>query len=134
MMWLKALALWFGILVLAVLNGALREVALIPLWGVPAAPIVSGIILSGCILVVAFLGASWYDGLAASRYWLVGAFWLVLTLIFEFGFGRFVEHASWAELLDAYTFRNGNIWPMVVVATLVSPSLAARLRGVVKKA
>jgi hypothetical protein len=129
MMWLKALALWFGILVLAVLNGALREIALIPLWGVPAAPIVSGIILSSCILVVAFVGTPWYGSLSQAQSWLIGVLWLFLTLLFEFGFGRFIQQHSWEELLAAYTLSRGDIWPIVLAVTLIAPGLAAKVRA-----
>jgi hypothetical protein len=131
MIWLKALALWSGILVLAVLNGALREKVLIPAWGVPAAPIASGIILSCCILAVAFVGTPWYKGLAESQFWLIGAFWLLLTLLFEFSFGRFIQQSSWQQLVEAYTFRGGNIWPIVLAVTLTAPWLAARMRDAV---
>jgi hypothetical protein len=134
MIWLKALALWCGILVLAVLNGALREKALLPLWGVPLAPIASGFILSCCILVVAFVGTPWYGGLSQAQSWLIGVYWLLLTLLFEFGFGRFIQQSSWEELLAAYTFRRGNIWPIVLAVTLMASGLAATLRGVIKKA
>jgi hypothetical protein len=127
--WLKAFALWSAILLLAVLNGALRERALIPALGPFGAFIASGTILSGCVFTVAFLGAPWY-GRQPSVQWLrVGLFWLLLTLVFEFGFGRFVQHKPWAELLQAYTFKGGNVWPLVLIAALVSPWLAAKWRG-----
>jgi hypothetical protein len=127
--WLKATVLWLAILVFAALNGALREKTLIPVFGSFPGLIASGIVLSVCIFLVAWIGASWYGPLT-SRQWLrVGLFWLLLTLVFEFSFGRFVQHKTWAELFDAYTFRGGNIWPMVLLATFFSPWLAARIRG-----
>jgi uncharacterized membrane protein (DUF485 family) len=127
MIWLKALALWSVILVLAVANGALRESVLLPLWGLPAAQIASGAILSGCILAVAFVGTPWYGGLSQTQSWIIGVAWLLLTLLFEFGFGRFVQQSSFAELLEAYTFSGGNIWPIVLVVTFAAPWLAAKL-------
>lgn len=129
MAWLKALALWSLILVLAILNGALRETSLLPLWGAPVAPIVSGVILCGCILGVAFVGAPWYGNLSKANIWLIGAFWLLLTLLFEFGFGRVVQQRSWAELLEAYTFSGGNLWPIVLVVAFMAPWLADSVRA-----
>ena len=126
---LKALVLWMGILVLAMLNGTLREKALIPAMGTFAGLIASGIVLSACIVLVAYLAAPWYGPLGSSQVWLIGLFWLVLTLFFEFGFGRFVQHKDWAQLLQAYTFKGGNLWPVVLAVTLISPWLGARLRG-----
>lgn len=129
--WLKALALWFAILVLAILNGGLREQALIPAFGGAAGLVMSGTLLSAGIFLVAWLGAPWYGPLT-SRQWLgVGVCWMLLTLAFEFGFGRWVQHETWAKLLEAYTFKGGNIWPLVVMATFIAPWLAARIRGLV---
>jgi hypothetical protein len=126
---LKALVLWIAIVVLAILNGALREKMLIPAIGTFAGLVASGIILSICIVSVAFFTAPWYSPLPSSQYWLIGLFWLLLTLLFEFSFGRFVQHKDWAQLLQAYTFKGGNIWPVVLAVTFLSPWLAARLRG-----
>ncbi len=102
---LKALVLWTAILFLAVLNGALREKALIPAVGTVAGRIASGIVLSACIALVAYLAAPWYGPLASPQYWRIGLVWLFLTLLFEFSFGRFVRHKDWTQLLKAYTFK-----------------------------
>lgn len=129
--WVKAFALWSAILLIAILNGALREKTLIPALGSFAGLIASGTILSICIFLVAFVAAHWYGPLS-SRHWLmVGLFWLLLTLVFEFSFGRFVQHETWAELFEAYTFRGGNIWPIVLAAAFISPWLAAKIRGLI---
>lgn len=128
---LKALALWFAILAFAVLNGAAREALLIPALGSFGAFIASGALLSACIFAVAWLAAPWYGRLSSTQWFLVGLFWLALTLAFEFGFGRLVQGKSWSELWEAYTFAGGNIWPLVLVVALLSPWLAARSRGLV---
>ncbi|MDT8443406.1 MAG: hypothetical protein RQ722_03855 [Desulfuromonadales bacterium] len=60
---------------------------------------------------------------------LAGTIWLCLTLSFEFGFGFFIQERSWAAMLEAYTFKDGNIWPLVLVVTFFAPLLAARIRG-----
>jgi hypothetical protein len=127
--WPKAFTLWFAILILAVLNGGLREKVLISSLGSFGASIVSGAILSGGIFLVALLAVPWYGRLSSPQWLALGLFWLALTLAFEFSFGYFVQHKSWSEFLQAYTFEGGNIWPMVLVATWLSPWLAARCRG-----
>jgi len=129
--WLKALALWCCILVLAILNGGFRESMLIPALGRFAGLVASGILLSACIFLVAFFAAPWFAPSATRRYLLIGMVWLLLTLAFEFGFGRFVQHKTWAELFQAYTFTGGNLWPFVLLVTCLSPWLAARLRRLV---
>lgn len=126
---LKALVVWFGILALAIGNGALREKAFLPAFGRFVALALSGSILAVCIFAVAWLAVPWWGALSARQWWWVGTFWLLLTIAFEFSFGRFAQHKGWAELLEAYTFKGGNIWPVVLVSTLVSPWLAAHARG-----
>jgi hypothetical protein len=129
--WLKALALWFGILALAFANGALRAQVLIPALGNTTGLISSGLILSVCIFGVAFAAAPSYGRMTSHQWLLIGAFWLVLTLIFEFSVGRFIEHKSWSELFEAYTFKGGNIWPLVLLAAFIAPWCAARIRGLI---
>lgn len=129
--WAKALALWVAILTIAIINGIVREKALIPFLGAFGGLIASGVILCGCIFLIAFFAARWIGPLGSSQYWAIGLLWLLLTLLFEFGFGRFVQHQDWTDILQAYTFEGGNIWPVVLVVTLVSPRVAARLRGLV---
>jgi hypothetical protein len=124
---LKSVAVWLLILCLAMINGILREELLLPALGMPAALIASGTLLSIVILLVACLSVR-YIGVASSSHALaVGALWLCLTLVFEFGFGRLVQHKSWTELLVAYTFEDGNIWPLVLLVTLLAPLIAFRL-------
>ena len=125
---LKALVIWVGILVLAVANGVLRESLFVPLLGTPAALVLSGFLLSALIIGVAYFSLPW---LQISRpVWLcvVGVGWLALTLIFEFSFGLW-QGKSWSDLLEAYTFKGGNIWPIVLAATVFAPYIAAKLRG-----
>jgi hypothetical protein len=125
---LRAISWWTAILVLAIVNGALREEFLIPLVGVFTAQIVSGLILSALIQLVALIAMPGFGPISATGYWLIGLTWLVMTLIFEFSFGLFVQHKHLSELLQAYTFTGGNIWPVVLASTLVSARVAAHLR------
>lgn len=125
---LKALALWFAILVLAFLNGTLREFALIPALGKSPGLITSGLLLSVTVLLVAWFGAPGFGRMPAGIWWRVGAFWLALTLTFEFGFG-IIRHLTWDEMFAAYSFKDGNLWSLVLLVVLVAPRAAARRRG-----
>lgn len=125
----KALLVWLGILILAMANGAFREGVLIPRLGSPAGLVTSGVILSLLILAAAWAVLPWFGTLRASRCWTIGLLWLALTLAFEFGFGRLARRKPWPELLQAYTFRGGNLWPLVLAVTVLAPWIAARLRG-----
>lgn len=124
----RAFAAWLVILGLAIGNGVLRESVLIPALGSVAGLMLSGVILAACVLAVAMLLVARLGRLSSRSCLGIGAFWLALTLAFEFGFGRAVAHKTWAQLLDAYTFRGGNLWPVVLIVVLLAPLIAARLR------
>ena len=125
---LKALAVWAGILVLAVANGALREALLFPTLGTAAGLVVSGLLLSALIVGVAYLSLPWLGIRHRAALLSVGLGWLALTLLFEFSFGLW-QGKPWPVMLEAYTFSGGNIWPVVLGVTALAPFLAAKLRG-----
>ncbi|MDN7123441.1 hypothetical protein J6I90_00930 [Pseudidiomarina sp. 1APP75-32.1] len=124
---LKVLMVWAGILVLAIANGLLRESVLLPTFGTPAALVLSGLILSALILMVAYLSLPWLQVNSNAQLFLVGISWLALTLVFEFSFGLW-QGKSWPELLEAYSFKDGNIWLVVLLVTTLSPYIAGKLR------
>ncbi len=125
---LKAAGIWMVILIGAMLNGMAREVLLLPHLDPSVAHMASGVALCLIIVLVSVALVPRLGPLSTAACLGIGAFWLCLTLAFEFGFGRFVQHRSWPELLEAYTFKDGNIWPIVLLVTLVAPLLAARGR------
>lgn len=124
----KALVIWIGILVLAIANGILRELVLIPGIGTPAALVLSGLLLSALIIGVAYFSLAWLNIKSPVLLFIVGVGWLIFTLGFEFSFGLW-QGKSWHELFEAYTFKDGNIWSVVLVITTLSPYIAAKLRG-----
>ena len=126
---LKSVLVWGVILMLAILNGALRDMLLVPAFGPTSARFVSGVVLCAVIVAAAVLAAPWLDRPPLRSFWWIGASWLVLTLGFETAVG-YAEHQSWQRLLEAYTFQGGNLWPLVLVTTLIAPWLGARIRGV----
>lgn len=126
---LKTLAVWTGILMLAVFNGALREAVLIPKLGTAAGLVLSGLLLSVLILAVAYLSLPWLGARCFVELVGVGLGWLALTLVFEFSFGLW-QGKSWEVMFEVYTFKGGNIWTIVLVVTALAPYLAAKLRGV----
>lgn len=124
----KAIAVWLGILVCAFANGALREVIMIPHLGKTVGLLLSGLLLSTLILAIAYMALPWLNITRLSQFLGVGLGWLVMTLAFEISFGR-LQGKPWAILLEAYTFKDGNIWPVVLFITAASPYIAGRLRG-----
>ena len=114
---------------LAIANGTLREALLIPALGKPPGLILSGVFLSGLILAVAYFALPWFGQAPVVRYVAIGLFWLCLTVVFEFTFGRLIQGKPWSEVLEAYKFKDGNIWSLVLLITAVAPYVAAKFRG-----
>jgi len=124
----RALVIWFALLLVAVANGAFREALLIPRFGSQAGHVVSTLMLCAGILIVTYLAMPWIRPGSLRDAIAIGLAWLVLTLAFEFGFGR-ARGKPWAELLADYDVLRGRIWVLVLVTTAVAPYLAARARG-----
>ena len=55
----------------------------------------------------------------------------MLTVLFEFGFGRYVDRKSWSELAEDYNLSEGRTWILVLAWIAAGPAairaLAARL-------
>jgi hypothetical protein len=128
-MLLRALAVWLGILVLASLNGALRDLVMAPRLGDPLARAISTLLLSGLVLLVTWVTLPWIGPRSRGQAIAIGTTWLVCTLAFEFLAGHYLFRKPWAELLEDYDLRRGRIWIAVLVVTFAAPCWVARARG-----
>jgi hypothetical protein len=124
----RAVAVWAGLLLVAVLNGGLRSTLLVPRFGEHTGHVVSTVILSAAILVLTWVAISWIGPHGTGDALRIGATWLVLTLAFEFLAGHYLFHTPWQTLMADYNVIRGRIWVVVLLTTLVAPLLAARLR------
>lgn len=125
-MLVRAAAVWFVIMVAAILNGAVRDVAFVPKMGEPIARAVSCITLTSVILGISWLSISWMGPASARDAWRIGVMWLAMTLMFEFGAGHYLFHTPWSALLADYNVFAGRLWMLVLAATLTAPPLAYR--------
>jgi hypothetical protein len=126
---LKSAAIWAAFIPIAILNGILREKCLVPLLGKQLALPLSGITCALLFFLLVWTAVPWLGPLKPSRYRRIGLAWLGATVLFEFLFGRLVARRSWGELLRGYDVSTGNLWLLVLLVVAVSPTLAARLRG-----
>jgi hypothetical protein len=123
---LKYFLLWFPMLLIALANGALRDLVYKRYAGELTAHQVSTFVL---ILLFAF-----YIGYVLQRFppssdtqaIIVGFLWLALTLAFEFGFGRWRGN-SWSKLLEDYNLFEGRLWVLVPFWILIAPYLFYKL-------
>jgi hypothetical protein len=125
----RALLVWCLLLVLAVLNGGVRDTWLSPVLGETAGRAISSVLLALLIILATWLTIRWIGPATAGQATTVGAFWVVLTLAFEFGAGHYGFGRSWAELLADYDLLRGRIWILVLLTTFVAPLLTFTRRG-----
>ena len=124
----RSTAVWFAILIIAIANGAFRQGVLNPRLGDAAGHIFSTILLSVAVIVVAWLTIGWIHPPSVRDAWTIGIYWVVLTVAFEFLAGHYVFGTAWPVLLADYNLAKGRIWPLVLLATLMAPAVAARFR------
>jgi hypothetical protein len=124
----RAVVVWLLLLVLAILNGAFREAVLNPALGPQMGHVVSTVLLSGLIVAVASVTVPWVGPVTSRGAFAVGILWMALTLAFEFGAGYWLFHQPLAELVNDYNLTRGRIWPLVLVATVLSPVLVGKRR------
>lgn len=126
----RALAVWLLLLVIAVVSGMLREGLLTPRIGGAAAHVVGTLVVVALFLVAIGLTVRWIvPSLDPRALLLLGLGWTVLTVVFEFGFGRYVMGHSWSRLLHDYNVLAGRVWNLVLLTTLFGPWLIGRLRA-----
>ena len=118
---LKYLFAWFGMMVLAIVNGAVRDLVYKSRVGDLAAHQISTVVL--LILLAAYFRVltSVWPIESATQAWIIGGMWFLMTEAFEFGMGRLIAGDSWSKLLHAYNLLAGQIWVFVPLWVLVGP-------------
>lgn len=82
MKYIWAFLIWLSIVPLAILNGGLRQCVLDIYLGVWS-NLVSGVILSVCILALSMLLIPRIKDCHRRDYWIIGAMWVVMTNLFD---------------------------------------------------
>ena len=118
---LRYVAAWVPMVGIAVANGAVRE-----LWyGKHVPKLRAHQISTGAGLVL--LGVYMWSVL---RIWPpdstaqaseIGLAWLLLTIGFEFAFGRLAARRSWRDLLRDYDVLAGRVWVLVPIWVAIAP-------------
>jgi hypothetical protein len=124
-MLLRALAIWCGLLIVAFLNGAVRVMWLMPALGDSSAHLLSALILSTVVIVVAWRAIAWLQPHSVNEALLIGDEWVLMTITFEFVAGYYLFGASWDELLAQYDVSRGEMWLLVPITMLMAPVAAA---------
>jgi NhaP-type Na+/H+ or K+/H+ antiporter len=136
-MWTRASIGWFAILVVAVVNGGIRDTFIRPRFGFFAAEVYGASILSSAVILAAavVMRSATLSGWLRDAI-LLSAFWLVLTLAFEFLLFHYVGGRTWSELFAAYRFWEGRLWTVVVLVVATAPFFTGRwmaARAIIKR-
>ena len=97
MLCVKAFGVWLLMLLAAFLHGALRAVLIVRLVGEQVGHVLSVFLLSGAIVGLADLFVTARPPFPASPLVLRGLFWLLLSLLCEFGFFHDAIHEPWEK-------------------------------------
>ena len=128
-MLIRAFAVWLMLAVVAITFGILRQQLLEPKVGEGAAHVIgTALVMAVFILIVGFSVRWTVPGLETGNLWLLGGFWTVLTIAFEFGFGHYVVGHPWSRLFQDYNLLAGRIWVLVLLTLLTAPVILGRLR------
>ena len=125
---LRYVFFWIVLAGVAIANGTLRQFGYGPFVSELSAHQIST--LTGILLtaVAGWLFSRFQTIESARQAWVIGALWLGMTIVFEFGFGRFVAGHSWAKLLADYNLFEGRLWPLFLIWITVLPYVLFRLR------
>jgi hypothetical protein len=115
-----------GIAAIFIVNGAIRELGYVELVGEVTAHQLSALTVAPFVIAYVYaLERRW--PIASSRDALrVGLTWVVIAVAFEFGFGHYVDGASWSALLRDYDITTGHVWGLVLCFIAVAPALVWR--------
>ncbi len=121
-------ACWLGMMVLAILNGIIREKVYGPFMRELFAHQLSTLFILILFSVYLWILTSIWKIESAGQALLIGGMWLLMTILFEFIFGHFVMGHPWSKLLHDYNFFKGRLWIVVLLWTAISPYLFYRIR------
>ena len=125
---LKYVLAWLPLVMIAMINGALRESLYGQYLGEVRAHQVStvtGVLLFG-IYIWALVRYMRPD--SSNQSIVIGIVWLGMTVAFEFIFMHYVAGRSWEVLLNDYNIFAGRVWVVVLIWIAVAPYVFYRLQ------
>lgn len=124
----KGFVVWLLLMAVESLHGMFRIVLLEPGLGDVRARQVAVFTGSLLILTLAFFCVRWIGATTKRQLLEVGGLWLLLTIAFEIGLGRFVMHLSWERIASDYNLLGGGLMPLGLMVLALAPLLATLLR------
>ena len=125
----RAFVVWLVMIAVESVHGILRGLFLVPRVGAFRARQIGAFVASLLIVGIACMFVRWIGATGTKALLRVGFLWLVLFTCFELGFGHYVFGLSWEYLSSDYNVLHGGLLPFGFVVLLLSPLIAARVRG-----
>ena len=119
---------WFPMLVIAIANGALRQLTYARVMSEPHAHQLSTIIGSVCIGAFIWYVIRTWPPSSSRRALLIGFLWGLLTVVFESFMGLILQHLSLQQVLHEYNLLAGRVWTLFLIWLVVAPWLFFRIR------
>jgi hypothetical protein len=125
----RAAVVWMLLMAAEVVHGIARTLWLAPLVGDLRARQIA--VFSGSLLILSIVSITirWLQIPTARLLIPIGLLWVVLTVGFEIGLGRFILGYPWHRLAADYNLPEGGLLPIGLLVMALSPWLATRLRG-----
>lgn len=126
MNWGRAIAIWMLIMVAESASGAVRRIWMVPALGEKPSHQIGVLIGSLLILLITWLTARWLDARTRKQQLQVGALWVVLIVIFEFGVGSAMGN-SMQRMLAEYDLSQGGLMGLGLLVMLFAPMLGVKI-------
>jgi hypothetical protein len=125
---LRCVIAWFPMLIIAIMNGAFRQLTFGKVMPELRAHQLSTVIGSALIGFFIWAVVRLWPPASARQALSIGLVWLALTVAFEFFFGRFVMHRPWSQLFNDYNVIEGRLWAAFLIWLTLAPYVFFRLR------
>lgn len=126
----RAFVVWLGIIGAEILHAVLRSIFLEPFVGDFRARQIAVFTGALIILSIVLFLIKWLRTADYFRLFGIGAFWLILTVLFEIVLGKFVLNLSWERIGEDYNILNGGLLSFGLLVLLFSPLIAAKIRRI----
>lgn len=119
-MYKNYLIAWFGLMILAIINGTIRDFTYQALVGGKIAHQISTVTLVLFFAFYVYILTKKLPLKNSRQAVIIGIIWFIFTEIFEFGLGL-KNGLSWEEMLNAYNLLEGELWVLIPLWVLISP-------------
>ncbi|MBN1397763.1 MAG: hypothetical protein JXA06_07010 [Bacteroidetes bacterium] len=124
----KYIIIWFGLVILAIINGILRNEVFVKFVPDLCAHQISTATGLTFFSIYLWSVSSFWNIKTKTDAVLICIIWLVLTVSFEFLFGHYIIGHPWPVLLHDYNIFEGRLWVLVLLWTVFAPYAVYKLR------